>query len=95
LPQALEERGKALTKVGWPDCLRLCGFWHGSLSGGTNPLGNSRADYNKRQIFSVISKGPAFFHRPPSPHEYQFDLDTDAGQRAVEEVVAYVGGLAR
>lgn len=34
-------------------------------------------------------------HRPPLPHEYQFDLDSVAGQRALREAVDFVRTHAR
>lgn len=32
-------------------------------------------------------------HRPPLPHEYQFNLDTAAGQFALERSLEFLGGL--
>jgi acetyl esterase/lipase len=32
-------------------------------------------------------------HAPPLNHEYQFNLDTDAGQLAIERLVAFLDGL--
>jgi acetyl esterase/lipase len=32
-------------------------------------------------------------HAPPLNHEYQFNLDTDAGQLALERLVAFLDGL--
>jgi acetyl esterase/lipase len=34
-------------------------------------------------------------HAPPLPHEYQFDLDTDAGKLALERSVAFLSSLKR
>jgi acetyl esterase/lipase len=31
-------------------------------------------------------------HAPPLPHEYQFNLDTDEGQLALERVVGFLAG---
>lgn len=33
-------------------------------------------------------------HAPPLPHEYQFDLDTEAGQLALERSVGFLSALA-
>lgn len=41
---------------------------------------------------------PLFFavdHQPPLPHEYQFNLDSEAGQLALRELVAFVRQHAR
>ena len=32
-------------------------------------------------------------HQPPLAHEYQFNLDTEAGQQALDESVSFLRGL--
>jgi hypothetical protein len=32
-------------------------------------------------------------HAPPLPHEYQFNLDTEAGKLALERSVTFLRGL--
>jgi acetyl esterase/lipase len=63
-----------------------------SAGNGDPLLPHSQALASKLAALGAPVK-PLFFasdHQPPLPHEYQFNLDTDAGQMALRELVAFV-----
>jgi acetyl esterase/lipase len=63
-------------------------------SGNGDPLAPQAVDLVQRLEALGVPVDSLFFpddHEPPLPHEYQFNLDTDAGEEALERMVAFVG----
>ena len=67
-------------------------------AGNADPLGPQSVALARKLDQAGVAVTTLFFaadHRPPLGHEYQFDLDTEAGQQALDQSAAWLRRLPR
>ena len=67
-------------------------------SGNGDPLAPQAAALTRKLEGLGVKVDSLFFpadYSPPLPHEYQFDLDTPAGQKALGRMLAFIGAIVQ
>ena len=67
-------------------------------SGNGDPLAPQAAALARKLEHLGVKVDSLFFpadYNPPLPHEYQFNLDTPAGQKALGQMLAFAGAIVQ
>ena len=64
-------------------------------SGNGDPLAPQAAALARKLEHLGVRVDGLSEHSPPLPHEYQFNLDTPAGQKALGQMLAFAGAIVQ